>query len=408
MGPSAAKLRTTRRWARRYGAPAVLVLAGAALLLSPRPWVREEPLAGRPGTVALRFPARVDSADVSPDGRLLACGLVEPMEERRFPWLPRLGSPQGNAIVLYDIGRHAVLRVFHPCDHNQRVRFSPDGRLLVGRHYPFDRPLRSIAAWEVSTGRRAGYLDVRLGPGFHCLEFSPDGRRLAIGGPDGVALYDTITWRLDRRFRVPNIRGVLSLAFPPDGRQVAALAMPSDRIEQGGVLIWNTHTGRRTGRVSLRSFGTDVDPVLFIGSGGNLLCGQHVFDLRAPGCPGRRVLPISPRRWIAPLAATGALFISEVEQYSPAHSVELWNVAAGKRLRRWQSAGEHVLGFSTRRKLLLSSQQGSDVILQPLRYPRVSQEDTAGRQRTTIHASSAPCRSARAGRARTSRERGAT
>ena len=69
------------------------------------------------------------------------------------------------------------------------------------------------------------------------MSFSPDGRTLAAGSPQG----QVFLWSIDNprspklRFRLPGQRGPLSaLGFDPDGRHLASCAAFETRVE-----IWD-------------------------------------------------------------------------------------------------------------------------------------------------------------------------
>jgi WD40 repeat protein len=118
------------------------------------------------------------------------------------------------------------------------VRFSGDGRYLascacdLGRD---DRP-REIKVWDVAGGK---LLAARDGCGqLYNAAFSPDGRRLALGG-EGGALH-LLDWGSGT---VSQFSGhgsaVTALAFSPDGRRLA-----SAEVEGGVVKIWKLDVAR--------------------------------------------------------------------------------------------------------------------------------------------------------------------
>jgi len=104
------------------------------------------------------------------------------------------------------------------------VAYRPDGRWIaavLGGH-PVDALDKAgeLRIWDARTG------DViftwPLPPTCHCLAFSPDGSRLAIGGSDGaVLLWDTKARQQIVRM-LPHTQTVGSLAFSPDGRRLAS------------------------------------------------------------------------------------------------------------------------------------------------------------------------------------------
>jgi hypothetical protein len=109
------------------------------------------------------------------------------------------------------------------------LQFSPDGRLLAvssaGRVMLLDavigRPIQSLE-------RRFGEGDVR------CLSFSPDGRQLAIGsaGPEGIVRVSDVLTAAEQTTFLGHAGDVNAVAFSPDGRTLA-----SGGADQA-VLLW--------------------------------------------------------------------------------------------------------------------------------------------------------------------------
>ena len=126
--------------------------------------------------------------------------------------------------------------------HNTSVRtvaFAPDARLLVasgedGRVIAWELPVGKIGAATAPTPR----FTAMTSKGLLALAVSPDGRRIACGGPDRtIRLIDAADGRIAKTFE-PASESILSLAFAPDGRSLASGG------DQGALALWDVETGR--------------------------------------------------------------------------------------------------------------------------------------------------------------------
>jgi WD40 repeat protein len=141
------------------------------------------------------------------------------------PDTARVAGESGGRPVVWDrqSGRVLSAPVEGPVRAAQRLLLAPDGRSLV-LHFP-----REVRVVEVLGG------DDRLslgGEGVTALCYSPDGRRLALGGEDGtVRVHDTATGRELMR-RNGGQGAIAAVAFSPDGRLLASGGL------DGLVLVW--------------------------------------------------------------------------------------------------------------------------------------------------------------------------
>jgi WD40 repeat protein/serine/threonine protein kinase len=283
------------------------------------------------GNLLQSFPAQAIPNPVmhfafSPDGRRLASGSAD------------------YALKVWDLATGEALHTLR--GHTEPVlnlTFSPDGRRLVsaGRD-------RLVMVWDLA-GSRQGELAPRWTlPGFStstwAMTLSPDGSRLAIGGPkaDGnVRVYDMKTGKLLHTL-MGDIR-VISMAFSPDGRRLASAG--SDCT----VRLWDTTTGHEV--LSLRGHDAMVGRVLFSPD------GQRLASASADGTV--RVWDASPfdasadrRTWTSgghDGEFFGLAFSPDGRLLALAsgdRSIKLWDAQTGQEVRAFHGHTEPVLSVA--------------------------------------------------------------
>lgn len=191
------------------------------------------------------IPNPYTSLAFSPDGRWLASG------------------SENNKIKVWDVASGED--IFTLSGHARpilSVLFSSNGRRLIsaGRD-------RKVMVWDLTAGEH-GELTPRcvlsgLSMGVWCAALSPDGQRLAVGGPlsDGkVRVYDTATGQL--RHELEGHIRVVSVAFSPDGKRIASAGL--DKM----VRLWDTATGQEV--LALHGHADLVGRVLFSPDGQRL------------------------------------------------------------------------------------------------------------------------------------------
>jgi RNA polymerase sigma factor (sigma-70 family) len=151
----------------------------------------------------------------APDGKCLASG--------------------GSTIRLWDVASGREVRQLQGHETTASLAFSPDGKFLASEG-GFDR---TLCLWDVSSGRELRRFRIDEGY-FSRVAFSPDGKTLASGSPGGVRLWETATAMVRCEAKGP-AAGVLSLAFSPDGKVLAAAGCDH------AVHLWDTATGERLG-----------------------------------------------------------------------------------------------------------------------------------------------------------------
>jgi RNA polymerase sigma factor (sigma-70 family) len=182
-----------------------------------------------------RLPLGGDPLAVSPDGKLVAT-----LEERP-PRPPREGPVE--TAVVWDAATGKVRwRLEGHTGGIACAEFAPDRRTLA-----VATSRGEIHLWDVTTGK---HLHQWKAAGIIAWAFAPSGRLLATGGRDcAVYLWETATGRLVRRLGKPlpdygfrdgvPVEGTSSIAFSPDGKQVAAALVPQNAIH-----LWDAGSGK--------------------------------------------------------------------------------------------------------------------------------------------------------------------
>ena len=232
----------------------------------------------------------VVSACFSPDSRTIAIGIRDgTVELRNATALDYLGTLSGRA-------RGAV----------NSVCFSPDGKMIASGSE--DGKVRLWFESDVSTLDYLGTLSGRARGAVNSVCFSPDSKMIASGSTDGIIeLWDAAT-RKHLRPLTGHTSAVNSVCFSPDGKIIASGG------KEKTVRLWDATTGKQ-----LKTLNGDkswVTSVCFSPDGKTIACGRGE-DFESDMSDIFRGL-----EW----------FDSSIAN-DPEGIVELWDTAAGKRLK---------------------------------------------------------------------------
>ena len=176
----------------------------------------------------------------SPDGRLIATGSAE--------------DASGNDLFVWDALTGDRLRTLTASGDPWGLAFSPDGSRL------FTLTLGGeslVHGWNTRSWRRLRTIAVgRAVPEPATLSISPDGRRLAVTGSDGiVTILDAASGREVQEVREPGW-GFLGTTFSRDGTRIAA----APNFTGDSVLIWDIRTGRQVVALESGNYGVAYSP----------------------------------------------------------------------------------------------------------------------------------------------------
>jgi WD40 repeat protein len=150
------------------------------------------------------------------------------------------GKRLPDVVQLRDPATGQVIRNLAGDFRPAQVAFSPDGRWVAAAADVKGRPLRErlhegkVVIWDVATGS----VVKTMAGGCDSLAFSPDGRRLVTGAPEGgaVRIWDPATGQLIVMLRGFASGPIIRVAFSPDGSHLAAMA---EEFPLHRVTVWD-------------------------------------------------------------------------------------------------------------------------------------------------------------------------
>jgi WD40 repeat protein/serine/threonine protein kinase len=141
----------------------------------------------------------ISGVDFSRDGRLLAFTGSDPYR-----------SSVDHPVVLWDVQKGEQVRTLAGPEQGLRVRFSPNGKLLVVSGMD-----GTVQLWDVESGAQR-----HSWPRGFSAAFSPDSKQLALGSREAITFWDTESLQQIRS--LPSNGGRITLS--PDGRLLAVTA----------------------------------------------------------------------------------------------------------------------------------------------------------------------------------------
>jgi serine/threonine protein kinase len=220
---------------------------------------------------------------LSPDGKKLAAGY------------------QDGTILLYELAMQSAQKSSLPKGLLPTIctlAFSPDGKTLFaagGGNRARNAPGREVVLWDLAEGKEADSYEWPWGL-LTCMAVSPNGQWLAVGGQNGVKVWDLST---REECPVPQQDFIRCVAFSYQSTTVAAASQ--DKV----VRFWDPATGNLKGD-PLRHADM-VQAICFHPDGQTLATGlknNHVlvWDLRSRKI--RSVRGVTPGSWVNSLATS--------------------------------------------------------------------------------------------------------
>ena len=270
----------------------------------------------------------------TPDGRSLVTGTI------------------AGGVYLWDIGRHtrtAVVQADNPSAVESGVAVSPDGQTIAFGTQTATATY-AVKLWSLASRRVTATAKANTAGGITTVAFSPDGGQLAAAGTDGtVQLWDARDVIGTAPLPLGNFSGhrlpILQIAFSHDGGTLASAS------EDGTVDLWDTRGAIIDGAAN------NSDALVFSPNGKTLAISTAIlghYAIALYSMPARKLAGVLPVNGIAALAFSPdgkTLAVSSANM--PGDPVELWNVATQR------MTGQLTTGFTSRINSIAFSPDGT-------------------------------------------------
>jgi WD40 repeat protein len=241
---------TTSLLASRYPLATILLLAALVIVGS---YLSETHVSSSPDRPLEGHTGPLKGLTFSPDGRTLA------------------SSSCDYTVRLWDLGHRedshpdAPVVLHHDASRNATA-FSPDGSLLVSVGDRF------VAIWSCRPEYQRKL--ERVGESFLCASFSPDARRLALGGADGIVRIWDMPSARERAVFPENTGDISHVAFSPDGKRLVSSSI------RGRVVLWDVMSGAEIRTILGRDQNVGRRAVAFSPDGRTIAVGECTIQPR--------------------------------------------------------------------------------------------------------------------------------